>query len=168
MFWQKTSITSIAILLLIFLFSSCNLLEQKKFAYLNKVPANPVLVEHQKDFPSSTDIKENEKSELVPVDNADSNIYNKEKSESKTFKKDFKKRAEKTIRNLLFPDFTMLKAKISAPDDSKESVIWVTLLALAIMVLIILIHVITKTKLGCWSTIIVFFCIAFMIFGLVY
>ncbi|MBN2729617.1 MAG: hypothetical protein JXR53_10375 [Bacteroidales bacterium] len=165
---QKTSTSSIALLLLIFFFSSCNLLNQREFAYLNKVPATSVSVEHQKDFPAPRDIKENEKSEPVFLDYVDSNNNDKEKPESKTPKKDFKKQAEKTIRNLLFPDFKLLKAKISAPDESKESLIWVTLLALAIITLVILIHVITKTNLGCGSLVVIIFCIVFIIFGLVY
>lgn len=164
---QKTSTSSIALLLLIFFFSSCNLLNQKKFAYLNKVPANQVSVEHQKDFPAPRDIKENEISEPVFLDYADSNIHDHKKSEPKTSKTDLKKKAEKTIRNLLFPDFGMITAKISTQKSTSEPGPTIALVCLALLIIVILYYVLTKTNVGCLGLVIIIFLIAFLIMGLV-
>ncbi len=167
---KNISFISFAILVLVFVFSSCNLLEQKKFAYLNKVPANPVTAEHKMDYPApaekmrhndtpDNDMAETQEDEVLPNTNKDNKAGNKYR----------KKQVRKAIKNLMFPDFGVIKAKISTPKDSSTDPtgIKITLVSLAILIAIILYHVITKNSIGCASLIVIIFCIVFIIMGLV-
>ena len=155
---------------LAFVLSACNLFEQKRFSHIKKVPANPIETNISKDYPTPSEINFDIRNcKIETTENHIPYVHNDKSVISKDRNVKSRKDVGSIVKDLLFPDFNAVTAKISVPEESRTdgTGITITLVSLALLIAIILYHVITKNNIGCFALIVILFCIAFIIMGLV-